>query len=492
MREPGLRDNLMSLQGPPRRYGWDVNGQHGSGRYARRPRFFRRRRWLLVFLLLPLYLVVVTVAATLVHAGVSSAGAHPADPAPRSHRSAPASDPASDQGLAMANQARAARGKPPLSFSVSAAHVAQLQSLAMAHARRVFQQSCLDCTKWRMWWGTLEEDVGSGTSLQAVYKQLTDARQDRVSVLCRCVTEGGTGVVRSGGRVWVTEVFARPLPPVLLGARAAPRPSDSVITGNTDEDALLNLESEIGTKFAIDHFYQHFGPAWPFTRFAWDRAHGQFPLMDWDLLRPFYTWAQIAAGKADAIINRRARQAAAYPGPILLSFGHEPEFGVGKYGTPAQFVAAWRHVVDRFRAAGATNVSWILVIGDEVFRNQAGDLFYPGRSYVDYVAADGYNWAPDVPTKPWVSMSDIFDAFYQWSIGKRLPAMITETGVQEDPRRPGRKAAWFNSVVPWLRTHPNIKAFVYFNAGVRYPWWVDTSPQSLQAFRALAHNPLFN
>lgn len=342
-----------------------------------------------------------------------------------------------------------------------------------------------------MWWGTLEENVGSGTSLQAVYKQLAYTHPYRAAVLCRCVTEGGTAVVRSGGRVWVTEVFVRPAPPVLLGARAAPRPSDSVITGNTDEDALLSLESEIGRKFAIDHIYQHFGLPWPFTRFAWDRANGRLPLMDWNPQEPFYTWGQIAAGKADAIINRRARQAAAYPGPILLSFSHEPEFAGKKYGTPAQFVAAWRHVVDRFRAAGATNVSWILVIGDEVFREQGGDLWYPGRSYVDYVASDGYNWAPAMKRHPWASLSHIFDAFYQWSIGKHLPAMITETGVLEDPGHPGRKAAWFNNVVPWLRTHPDIKAFVYFNSGVKYPWWLDTSPQSLQAFRALAHNPIF-
>jgi hypothetical protein len=31
---------------------------------------------------------------------------------------------------------------------------------------------------------------------------------------------------------------------------------------------------------------------------------------------------------------------------------------------------------------------------------------------------------------------------------------------------------------------------VYFNTAMRWPWFVDTSPQSLEAFRALANDPL--
>jgi hypothetical protein len=69
--------------------------------------------------------------------------------------------------------------------------------------------------------------------------------------------------------------------------------------------------------------------------------------------------------------------------------------------------------------------------------------------------------------------------------------MITETGCLEDPGDPGRKAGWFNDADAWLHTHPDIKAFVYFNTTVRWPWFVDTSSQSLQAFSALANDPLF-
>jgi hypothetical protein len=442
--------------------------------------------YLVVLVLVPLYLAFVTAAASLVHSSASVATTQ--HPRPAHSSRPPTAGP--DQGLAVVNRTREGQGRPQLRFSAAAARLAHVQSLAMARDRRVFHQSCLACTKWRMVWGSIEENVGSGTSAEAVYQQLTHGSTGRASVLCGCVTQGGTAVVRSGGRVWVTEIFFRPSSGVLLGARAQPRPSDPFVTGDPDEDALLHLESEIGRKLAIDHLYVHLGTPLPYTRFAWDRANGRVPLVDWDLIDPFYTWSRIAAGKADRIINADAKAAAAYKGPILLSFHHEPEYGVPRYGTPAQFVAAWRHVVDRFRAAGATNVLWIWILGSEVFRQGAADGWYPGRSYVDYAGADGYNYAGAKAGAQWRTVDAIFSSFYAWSVQHHLPAMIAETGCLEDPADPGRKAAWFNEADGWLHTHPDIKAFVYFNTTVRWPWFVDTSAQSLQAFTALANDPL--
>jgi hypothetical protein len=456
------------------------------GHMSHRRKPSRHGLYLLVLLLVPLYLALVTAAASLIH---SSAAAPPAQHPRPTHSTRPAAD-VSDQGLAVVNRARAGQGRPQLRFSTAAAQLARLQSLAMARERRVFHQSCLACTKWRMAWGSIEENVGSGTSAQAVYQQLTQGSAWRPHALCRCVTQGGTAVVRSGGHVWVTEIFFRSSSKILLGARAQPRPTDPVVTGDPDEDALLHLEAEIGRKLAIDHIYVHLGSPLPYTRFAWDRANGRLPLVDWDLIDPFYTWSQIAGGKADRIINADAKAAAAYKGPILLSFHHEPEYGVPRYGTPAEFVAAWKHVVDRFRAARATNVLWIWILGSEVFRQGTADGWFPGRSYVDYVGADGYNYAFAKPGAQWRTVADLFDAFYAWSAEKHLPAMITETGCLEDPADPGRKAAWFNQADAWLHTHPDIKAFMYFNTTVRWPWFVDTSPQSLAAFRALANDPL--
>ncbi len=459
--------------------GWRDADRGGA---SHRRKSGRSRVNVVVLLLVPLWLLLVTAAAAVVHSSASAPTAQRPRPV---HSGRPA-----DQGLVVVNRARAGQGRPQLRFSSVAAHLARLQSLAMARERRVSGQSCLACTKLRMVWGNIEETVGSGTSAQAVYQELTQGHRNRVRALCQCVTQGGTAVVSSGGRVWVTEIFFRPSSGILLGARAEPRPTDPVVTGDPDEDALLNLEAEIGRKVAIDHIFVHLGTPFPYARFAWDRANGRVPLVDWDLTDPFYTWSQIAAGKADRIINAEARAAAAFKHPILLSFHHEPEYGVPRYGTPAQFVAAWRHVVDRFRAAGATNVLWVWILGSEVFREGAADGWYPGRSYVNFAGADGYNYAFAKPGAPWRTVNALFSSFYAWSVQHHLPAMITETGCLEDPADPGRKAGWFNNADAWLHTHPDIKAFVYFDTTVRWPWWVDTSAESLAAFRALANDPL--
>lgn len=462
-------------------------GRRGS-RYGKLPHQHKqspRGPQLLVLLLVPLYLVVVTAAASLVHSAARAPAADPPRPAHSVHAAA-----VPDPGLAVVNRAREGHGLPPLRYSAAAARLARLHSLAMAHGRRVFHDRCLTCTRLRMVWGSIRENVGSGTSAQGVYQELMHGNARRANILCRCVTQGGTAVVRSGGRVWVTQIFSKPFSRMLLGARAQPQSIDPVVTGDPDEDALLNLESQIGRKVTIDHIYVHYGTPLPYARFAWDRANGRVPLVDWDLTDPFYSWAQVAGGQTDGIINATARAAAAYKGPILLSFHHEPEYGVPRYGTPEQFVEAWKHVVDRFRAARATNVLWVWILGSEVFRQGTADLWYPGRTYVDYVGADGYNWAGAHAGARWRSLADIFTSFYYWSVAKGLPAMITETGCLEDHNDPARKAEWFKDADAWLHAHPDIRAFVYFNTTVRWPWWVDTSPQSLQAFRALANDPL--
>src|SRR5205814_10008296 len=125
-------------------------GVHGSGRkqFSHRRRS-RRGPQRLALLLVPVYLVVVTGTAYFVHSTVhapelrSSGDVASGHVAPRP----------SDQGLAVVNRTRQAQGRPQLRFSAAAAGLARQQSLAMAHAGRVFQQSCLACTKWRMVWG---------------------------------------------------------------------------------------------------------------------------------------------------------------------------------------------------------------------------------------------------------------------------------------------------------------------------------------------------
>jgi len=161
---------------------------------------------------------------------------------------------------------------------------------------------------------------------------------------------------------------------------------------------------------------------------------------------------------------------------------------------PALYVAAWRRIHDVFAAEGTTNVQWVWCPNATAFR--AGDernapAYYPGDEYVDWICADGYNWAPGRQGDQWRSFADIYGPFYEWGMARRKPLMVGEFGAQE--RNPGDKAQWLTEAREALKTKfPGIKAVVYFDADKDYDWRVTSSPETLAAFRAMAQDPWFN
>jgi beta-mannanase len=154
-------------------------------------------------------------------------------------------------------------------------------------------------------------------------------------------------------------------------------------------------------------------------------------------------------------------------------------------------VAAWRHLHGVFEAAGASNVAWVWCPTAAAFAGKGPAAWYPGDRYVDWICADGYNWAPGRPGDRWRSFEEIFAAFYRWGAGRDKPLMIAEFGVQE--RHPGEKAGWLRAAGASLkRRFPRIAAVVYFSSRKDYDWWLGSSPGALAAFRAVATDPYFN
>lgn len=77
--------------------------------------------------------------------------------------------------------------------------------------------------------------------------------------------------------------------------------------------------------------------------------------------------------------------------PQLRTRANGPWCHWGWTRTPAQtWVAAWRHVVRVFRAAGATNVTWMLTLNVAFPNSGPVSAHWPGASYVDWVGIDGY------------------------------------------------------------------------------------------------------
>jgi beta-mannanase len=62
-----------------------------------------------------------------------------------------------------------------------------------------------------------------------------------------------------------------------------------------------------------------------------------------------------------------------------------------QHNTKEEFIAAWRHVVERFRAAGAGNVIWVW---SPHVAYEYWDLYYPGDEFVDWAATGVLNFGP--------------------------------------------------------------------------------------------------
>lgn len=163
--------------------------------------------------------------------------------------------------------------------------------------------------------------------------------------------------------------------------------------------------------------------------------------------REFVTWkatAALSAGTsryqdvarwADTLKNR--------PGVTMVAFHHEPETsGNTTFGTAADFKAAFRKVVDVFRARGVTNVAFTWQMTEYAFRarpdayNYAG-TWYPGNGYVDVVGADPYNWYTCGHGRgKWLSLQTLTEPVVSFARARGKQVALAEFATVRDARRP--------------------------------------------------------
>lgn len=297
---------------------------------------------------------------------------------------------------------------------------------------------------------------------------------------------------------------------VMLGAHVG---GESDPNWKTD---FVALETAIGRKLAIDNDHEDW-PVFPDTeRVRWDVRQGHLSMLSWRIV--FHrsvpadgcaTADAIVAGRYDAQLRKQASSAKALGAPILVRFNYEMTnneentcftgFRVKLNPTLAgsKYVAAWKHVVDRFRAAGATNVKWVWAPGHHAYENGLWRLFYPGGNYVDWIGIDDYNKS-DTPAS-FASDPGIL-AFYAATSSLGKPLMISETGAVNDPKlSPDAQTLWLTTARAFLKTRPAIKAFVYWNNRGKFsrenPGYGGSGyilkGAGLEAFKAMANDPYF-
>lgn len=203
--------------------------------------------------------------------------------------------------------------------------------------------------------------------------------------------------------------------------------------------------------------------------------------------------AAIAAGRYDEMIRADARIAARHDGPILLRWAQEmngtwfPE----RSADAEAFVASWIRIVEIFREAGATNVSFVWTPSVE---DVAGALpmepFFPGERYVDYVGLDGYDWGG--PRER--SFEEVFATSYERLTRlSAKPVVIGETATGPGPGKEGWIRTGFLRELP--RRFPAVVAVVWFSKDLsregQRDWRIETSPGAVAAWREVSASALY-
>lgn len=282
-------------------------------------------------------------------------------------------------------------------------------------------------------------------------------------------------------------------PGVLLGAASAPNER-----GETSLDAIAQLEGQTGRPLGLHRYYLRWTSS-PINRtILGDVTAGRVPVLSVMAAngQTVVPWSRIASGAEDAVIIAQANAFRNLGSRVILGFNHEPE-NDARNGTPAQFIAAYRRYVTVFRAHGASNVefSWIMMAYSFTRNAARATSFYPGDAYVDWLAADGYNWFNCRRDERWRSFAEIFAGFRAFgALHPTKSLLIAEVGSEEDQANPAHKAQWITDMGANLKTWPQVKAVSWYNTitsevGCRWP--VTSSPATLNSWQRLAADPYF-
>lgn len=246
---------------------------------------------------------------------------------------------------------------------------------------------------------------------------------------------------------------------------------------------IVDLERSLGTNFPLIQLYTAWGdePAQHFPRRVVDAiaALGSIPVVTWEpwlstfepRLHPQLPLraerdrgglSGIARGDYDFYIDAWAREAASFRRPILVRLAHEMNdpyrypWGPQNNG-PQEFIDAWRRVVDRFRAAGATNVLWVW---SPHIAYAGYEVYWPGADYVDWVATGVLNYGTVAYWSEWWSFDEIFGSRYEFLAGFGKPIMIAEFASLAVG---GDRADWYRQAFDSLSRHPAVRALLFFH-----------------------------
>ncbi|MEP6936451.1 MAG: glycosyl hydrolase [Chthoniobacterales bacterium] len=306
--------------------------------------------------------------------------------------------------------------------------------------------------------------------------------------------------------------------------------------GDAEDDVTLEMVEEfdnlVGKHQAIIASSSYWGEQdFPIANLNVIWRHGSLPLVFWSPWdRPYeqskgpdpFNLRAIIDGKWDDYIDKWAEAAKAFGKPMIVAFGVEmngdwfpwsgwyygadnwidldddtnPE--AGEWQGPDCFKRAYRHVVDRVRARGASNIQWMFHTNNYSYPLDTWNFapaYYPGADYVDWLGLSVYG--QQFKDEPWANIPPLVDWPYEEisRLDPKKPIMIAEWATGEFPRS-GSKAAWVREGLDKFRTrYPRIKAAIYWHERWQNPdqtysnLRVNSSVESLNAYREGVANP---
>jgi hypothetical protein len=308
---------------------------------------------------------------------------------------------------------------------------------------------------------------------------------ERVTTIVGSIENRARNRIRGPGRAAELAWFDRTGP-------AALRKPGSFLLGAYDGqlpaslDGILAFEERLGTRLPLIQLYTAWGDQ-PANQFPlvmmnaiWDmgsvpvvtwepwltdfdsRRHPELPLRE---QRESHGLGAISAGAYDFYIDNWAADAAKFRKPLYVRFAHEMNdpyrYPWGpQNNTKEEFISAWRHVVTRFRAAGATNVVWVW---SPHVAYEYWDLYYPGAGTVDWVATGALNFGPIAQWSRWWSFDEIFGSKYELLESFNKPVMVAEFGSLAVG---GDRAAWYADALRSMTDkYPAVRALLFFETG---------------------------
>ena len=254
----------------------------------------------------------------------------------------------------------------------------------------------------------------------------------------------------------------------------------------------------VGAAGAIDTLSRQAGA--PMARHNYSHFHKRVPSgADMISVRADATWRQVAAARPGSTLHnhivRWAKEIKARRAPVQIAYHHEPEARHSDhYGTPGEFIAAYRKVVSIFNAQGATNVTWVWQMTAHSFITKPSDgrhaaKWYPGNAYVDDVGADGYNWGNCYGHNKWRSMASFMDPVIRFARAHGKTASLPEFGAAPDKRR----AQWLRDSTRYLIANRDVISAVYYfnNGGTSRCSWQLTTAAEWDAYGDLARNTTY-